>query len=114
MASCLLMNERSVHALRTRRHNLEYIKTALLKMAPLLGSVEDRAAKKKMEKLYDEIQSSPVQSSAVLEQTETNILLSIGMLGNAVSTGDTERILSLTDSLLLAVSERNNTLKMLN
>lgn len=114
LLSNMLANEHTADAEERRQPQIDYVKKASAQLKALLESVTDKEAKKKVERVYDALYSSPVKSHPDLAQTESRILMSINDLGSAVSSGDKERIISLADSLLIAVNERNCQLKMLN
>jgi len=97
-----------------RQYQVEYVKAASAKLKSLLEVVSDKEAKKKIEKIYDALYASPVKSHLDLAQVESQILMSINKLDNAVSIKNKDDIISLSDSLLIAVNERNRQLKMLN
>jgi hypothetical protein len=80
----------------------------------LLEKINDKEAKKKVEKVYDTIYSSPVKSHVDLLQIEERILASINELEDAVSTNNKENIVSLSNTMLSAVNERNMRLRNLN
>jgi hypothetical protein len=114
LISNMIANESTADAEEKRAYRIDYVKKASAGLKSLLDGVNDREAKKKIEKVYDAIYSSPVRSHPSLAQTESQILLSINNLGSAVSSGNKDSIIPLADSLLIAVNERNRQLKMLN
>ena len=113
LTSHMLANERTADAEEGRPRQIEYVKNASLKLKSSLDRINDKEAKKKVEKAYDALYSSPVKSHPDLAQLENRILLSINELDGAVSAGNKERMISLADSLLLAINERNMQLKTL-
>jgi len=110
----MLANERTADAEEKRQYEIAYIKEASVKMKFLLESVSDKEAKKKVERVYDAISSSPVKSHPNLEQKEKQILQSINELEREVKKGNKNGITSLANSLLLLINERNNLLKSLH
>ncbi|HPR94348.1 MAG TPA: hypothetical protein PKW67_09850 [Syntrophomonadaceae bacterium] len=80
----------------------------------MLESVSDKEAKKKVERVFDAVYSSPVKSHPNLAQMENCILQSINELEEAISGGSKENIISLSNSLLSAADERNMRLRTLN
>jgi signal transduction histidine kinase len=110
----LIANESTAEAEEQRQHQLSYVKDASAKLKGLLDSVSDKEVKKKIEKVYDAVYSSPIKSHPELSQMENRILQSIGDLESAVSTKNAERIISLSESLLTAINERNRQLKTFN
>lgn len=114
LISNMIANEHTADADEKRQYQVEFVKKASAELKSLLDSVSDKDAKKKIERVYDALYSSPVKSHPNLAQMESQILMTISDLSGAVSSGAKDRIISLADSLLLTVNERNRQLKMLN
>lgn len=105
-----IANERTADAEEKRQYQIDYVKTASVKLKNLLDKVSDKDAKKSIERVYDALYSSPVKSHPSLGQLENRILSSINELSHAISAGNKEHITSLADSLLAAINERNSQL----
>ena len=114
LISNMISNESTAKSEEMRSIQINYVKNASTKLKSLLDSIDDRAVKKKLERVYDSFYSSPVKSHPNLVEIENRILLSINELGEAISIGDGDRIASFADSLLTAVNERNTQLKEYN
>jgi hypothetical protein len=114
LISSMIANEHTADAEEKRQYQIEYVKDASAKIKSIAGRINDKGTKKKVEKVYDAIHSSPVKSHPNLAQMESRILLSINKLDDAVSGENKESIISLADSLLAAINERNSRLKKLN
>ena len=114
LVSNMIANEHTGDAEEKRQYQIEYVKSASATLKGLLERLSDKELKKKVERVYDALYSSPVKSHPDLTQNESKILVSIKELDNAVSAGDIDSIISLADSLLLSVNERNTQLKILN
>ena len=114
LISNMVVNESTADAEEIRSHQIDFVKKASAQLKSLLDSISEKEVKKKVEKVCDMLYLSPVKSHPSLEQTETCILMSINELGCAVSEGSKEQIVSLANTLLVAVNERNRQLKMLN
>ncbi|MCL2844089.1 MAG: hypothetical protein FWE23_01350 [Chitinivibrionia bacterium] len=113
--SNMIANEHSANAEKKRAPQIAYIKNASAKLKTLLETISDKEAKKRVEKVYDALYSSPVKSYPDLLEKEELIFASVNDLERAVKAAEnTECIISLTNSLLSAISERNNLLKTLN
>jgi len=110
----LLANEHTAGNEENRQQQIEYIKNSAIKLKTLLERVSDNETKKKLEKVYDAVYSSPVKSHHSLAQIENQILQSINELEEALSSCNNDITISLANSLLSAVNERNNRLKALN
>jgi signal transduction histidine kinase len=114
LISHMIANEHTADAEEKRHSQIAYVKDASTKLKGLLENISDKEAKKKAEKVYDVIYSSPVKSHTDLIQMEERILASIDELENAVSTGNKGSIISLANTLLSVVNERNMRLRNLN
>jgi hypothetical protein len=112
LISYLIVNEHTADVEQNRQSQIEYIKMASIKLKGLIEKVGDKEVKKKVEKVYDEIYSSPVKSRPALAPIESGILQSINDLENAVLIGDTAVIISLADSLLASINERKRLLNL--
>jgi len=114
LISHILANEKTAGVEEKRQHQNLYVKDASAKIKGLLEKVSDKEVKKKIERLYDALYSSPVKSHHSLAQMENSILISIIEIESAVSVGNKARIVSLANSVLAAVNERNIRLKAFN
>ena len=110
----MIANEHTANAEVERLNQIEYVKDASARIKRMVEQINDKETKKKVEKVYDEIHSSPVKSHPDLAQMESHILLSINDLDDAISKENKESIISLASSLLAAINERNSRLKTLN
>jgi len=110
----IIANEHTAEAEEKRQNENEYVKSASVKLKYLIDSVKDKEVKKKIEKIYDTVYSSPAKSHCSLEQIEMQILNSIDELVNAVLKEDKGNIIVLLNSLLAVVNERNQKLRKLN
>jgi hypothetical protein len=113
LISQMIANEHTADAEEIRQYRIDYVKQASAELKGLLAHITDKDAKKKVEKVYDVLYSSPVKSHPELAQTESQIMMSIGTLKNAVLMGEKENIISLSELLLIAVNERNRQLMFL-
>jgi hypothetical protein len=107
----MLANEYTADAEEKRQPQIAYVKDASAKLKGLLGRISDKEAKKTVERVYDAVYSSPVKSHPDLAQLENRILQSINELEQEVSAGNQEGIISVANSLLSSINERNNLLK---
>jgi len=110
----LISNEKTADAEDKRQYEIAYVKDASAKLKSLLDNIEDKATKKRVEKVYYAVYSSPVKSHPSLTQIENDILQSIDELEEAVEAKNYDAVASLAKSLLSAVNERNMRLKSLN
>jgi hypothetical protein len=114
LVSHLISNEYTAVVEEKRQSQIAFVKDASVKVKNLLDNVSDREAKKKVERVYDTIYSSPVKSHPNLEQKEIHILQSIDELGRAVTSGNKDDIIAKANSLLSLINERNSLLKTFN
>jgi len=110
----LLANERTADAEEKRQYEVKYVKEASAKLKGILDRISDEEAKKKVERVYDTVYSSPVKSDSNLTIMESNIMILINNLEHAVIENDTEQISVISDTVLVAVNERNRSVKSLN
>jgi len=114
LISNMIANEHTANAEEVRQNQIAYVKDASAKLKNLMGRVSDKEAKKKIERVYDAIYSSPVKSHTDLTEIENRILHSINALENEVSAGNNENMATLVNSLLNEVNERNLRLRNIN
>jgi len=107
----MIANERTADTEEERQYQIDYVKNATVQLKLILDRVKDKESKKKVEKAYDAVNSSPVKSHPNLEQMELRILTLIDELDAFVASGDKQSIVSTADSLFSAVNERNSRLK---
>ena len=114
LMSYMIANEYTSTATEERQNQVSYIKEASATLKVLLERIDDKETKKKVEKVYDAIYSSPVKSHPNLASAENRILQSIGTLEEAISAGNTDGIIALAGTLETAINERNSRLKTYN
>ena len=114
LISSMIANEHTANAEQERQHQIEYIKEISLKLKLLLEKISDKDTKKMIEKIYDAVSSSPVKSHPNIANIESNMLQSVAELETEISAGNKEMTVSLANSLLAAVNERNTRLKTLH
>jgi len=110
----MIANEWTAGAEKKRQVQISYIKDASLTVKGLLDSINDKEAKKKVERVYDALYSSPVKSHPDLEDMEYRIQSSIRALGDAVASGNKDNIMAAAGSLEAAINERNKRLATYN
>jgi len=110
----MIANERTVDAVEKRQPQISFIKEATAKIKSLLENINDVEEKKKIERVYDTLYSSPVKSHPDIAPVETHILQSIRALEVATCSENRDCIIDLADSLEIAINERNRQLKTYN
>ena len=110
----MIANEHTAAAEEKRQPQIAYIKEASAKLKALLNSVSDKEAKRRVERAYDALYSSPIKSHPDLERKERQIFQYINDLEREVSTGNKDGIISAADLLLASINERNSLLRQKN
>jgi len=114
LISHMLANEKTAEAEEKRQHDIAFVKDASARLKSLLDHVSDKEAKRKVERVFDAIYSSPVKSHPDLAQMERRILDSINELENEIAAGNNDKIISKANALSSAINERNLRLRALN
>ena len=114
LVSNLIANERTADAEDKRHVEITYVKDASLMLKSLMDRVSDIETKKKIERVYDAVYSSPVKSHPNVAYIENSILQYIKNLEISITSGDTGNAISLADMLLTAVNDRNAQLKAIH
>jgi len=114
LISYMIANEHTANAEEKRQPQIAYVKDASVKLKGLLERIRDKETKKSIERAYDAIYSSPVKSHPNLTQIESHILQSVNELESAITTGNQEKVISIANSLLSSINERNDILKSLH
>jgi hypothetical protein len=110
----MIANRHTADAENDRQHQIAYVKNASTKLKGMLDRISDKEAKKNVERVYDAVYSSPIKSHPSFIQMENRIIQYINELEDAVSAGNKENIISLANTLLLAINERNMQLQAKN
>ncbi|MCL1996345.1 MAG: hypothetical protein FWG63_09085 [Defluviitaleaceae bacterium] len=114
LISHLITNEHTAEIEEQRQPQIEYVKTATTQLKRVLEKVEDKAIKRKVERVYDAVNSSPIKSHPNVTYIETKIMTLIYELTDAVLANEKQAIISSADSLLSAINMRNSQLKNFN
>jgi len=98
------------------RHELEvkYLKEAAALLKEIMGMVDDKAALKKVEKVYDVIQSSPAKSHRSVSELELQIINELENLKMTAADGDEKAVGTCADKIYRLAGERNRQLKLNN
>ena len=101
----MIANEHTADAEEKRQYQIAYVKDTSAKLKNLLETINDKETKKKVERVYDILYSSPVKSYPNLEEMENRVLVPINELERAILSENKDAISLLTDSLLGAINE---------
>jgi hypothetical protein len=107
----MIANEKTADASQARQVQIDTIKNASVSLKLVLAKIQDKETLRKVERAYDALASSPVKSYPEFERMEKGILVSIEAINNAVCADNKSQIISLAESLLQAINERNMRLK---
>jgi hypothetical protein len=114
LISNMIANEHTADSEEKRKLQIDYVKQASAELKSIMDRITDKDARRKVEKVYDALYSSPAKSHPNVAQAESRILASIGLLKSAVLSGEKNEIVLMVDQLLIAIDERNRQLKMFN
>lgn len=109
----LIANEATSTAVKERRIEIDFKKQALSQIGLILARVDYPETKKKVEKVFDNLNASPVKSHVALATVEAQILMKISSLEEAVETGDNTVIQNQAELLNSLITQRNAKLKTL-
>lgn len=112
--SNIISNEHTAEIEEKRQCQVEYVKKATTEISSIMDGLNNLEVKKKLEKVYDAINASPVKSHPELLSMESQIIVSIANLRDAVSDDRIENVFSLSDAILSMVNERNRHLRLLH
>ena len=96
----MIANEYTAEAEEKRQSEIAYIKDASSKLKILLENTSDKETKKKLERVYDVLSSSPTKSHPNIAEKESRILQSVNELEEAIQSENKETIFSIANSLL--------------
>jgi len=110
----LIANEHTADNAERREAELQYVKESSAKLQLILQQVTDKAAAKKVERVYDLIHSSPARSNVDIQPLEQHIINEIERLASVVSKKETEQIVLIADKIYQLADDRNRKLKISN
>jgi hypothetical protein len=105
----LLANEYTAVSEEERQIEIDYIKKATGMARGILSAVNDRELKRAVEKLADELASSPTKSHPDLQPLESDIVSCINLLSSNLN--DIGFALQTADKTLHMLKDRNHRLK---
>jgi signal transduction histidine kinase len=110
----MIANKYTAKAVEERQINLIFIKEATQMLKSILMRIDDKDMQRQIEKVYDEINSSPVKSHDSLRVLENDIMDMISQLQGIISSANRDDIVSISGILLNKINERNMSLKRLH
>lgn len=108
----LIVNEQNVKEENRRKDEINFIKKADSELASIVESIHDRDTKKKVQKVYDTINSSPTKSNSSVSYLEEEILNAAIKLRSTINDLDNYAIQNQADALYVLINERNRQLKL--
>ena len=109
----MITGERTAKYGGKRKPEALNIKETAIRLKAVQEKVNDKAAKKKVEKVYDTLRSSPAKPYPELAQIDNYIVQSISGLEQAAYAGDKGSVITISDSLMDALNDRKKRLKEL-
>ena len=111
LISHMIANEKTADAEANRQQEIAYVKNATFHLKKVLDKTNDKETRRRVEKVYDVVNSSPIKSYPHLGQLEIRILSLLDELDDAVANGEMPTIISVADALLVAANDRNNRIR---
>lgn len=98
------------------RHELElqYVKNCSAQLKGIMNQVEDKNIKKKVEKAYDTLHSSPVRSNNIARDYELTVMDLIEVLEQNIERNDLIAASTTLDKILKNADERNRRVRLGN
>ena len=99
-----------------KRHNAEvnYLKETCMILHEIMEQVGDKSARKKVEKLYDLMQSSPAKSRRDVQELEFQIIESLEQLNEKAAAINSEEVERQIEKIQRLARERNRRLRLSN
>lgn len=110
----IIANEHTVQSNERHEQEMEYVRGSADQLKGIMDSVSDSKLRKKVERIYDLVSTSPVRSDASVRSVEWNVMNLIGELRESIQEGNTEAAESLLRDIENAANERNRRLKRVN
>lgn len=111
MVPTLKANEDTMAKVAERDAGNMFIKDFASQLKILIGKSGNSEVNKKIEKAYDILHSSPVNSSPAVRDLEASMVQDITAIREAVLNGDDDTALKLANSIIFTVEERNRKLR---
>ncbi|MCD7708238.1 MAG: hypothetical protein LUI02_00015 [Clostridiales bacterium] len=115
MLANMIANAHTAESLDKREHELVYVKESASILKSLMSRITDDGASKKVEYVYDLINSSPIKSSPAVQELERQAMSEIDRLCSVVNNGGEDmnaEIIASTDKIKDLAEERNRRLKL--
>lgn len=112
--SNVMANDATAESVERQELEVGYLKEASATLKALMEQITDKAANKKIERVYDLVRSSPSRSNSQVAVLEAQIIGELGNLQGLAAKGDPEEIGICADKIYRLANERNRQLKLSN
>ena len=110
----MIANESTAESIEKHEAELQYVKESSAELKGIMDSVDDKKLRKKIEKIYDLVHSSPAKSHDSVKDLEKNVISLIKSLGNEISNNNIKAAENIINEIEKTANERNRKLKTLN
>jgi len=114
LLSHMIANETTADSIERQEAEVAYIRKATARVKPLINAVNDKKARKAVERAYDTMRSSPTRTDMSVYGLETEAVNKLETLEDAVAAQDTDAIIKTAAEIVSLMEERNRKLKILN
>lgn len=110
----MLHNEYTADAEERRAGEISFIKSAASKAKIIMDSASDSDLKKRIEKVYDLIHSSPSRSNSSARELESNVMMMLSELADLVDEENVDEAKKIARKILFTMEERNRIVSLSN
>lgn len=114
LISHMIANESTADSIERHEMELQYVKDTSSKMKGIMDSISDKQLRKKVEKLYDLLHSSPAKSNNSVRDYELTVLELIDALEGSIDRNDIQAAEAIISKIERNANERNRYLKYRN
>lgn len=105
----MIANETTAQRTEEQMEALQYVKTCCVHLKALMGKVEDKSVKKKLERAYDVIHASPVKTTTgVARNYELLIVDMLDIVEKHIAQGNNDGAEKTLEEVIQKANERNN------
>ena len=112
--SHIIANEYTADNIERHELELQYVKNCSAQLKGIMNQVEDKNIKKKVEKAYDTLHSSPVRSNNTARDYELTVMDLIEVLEQNIERNDLIAASTTLDKILKNADERNRRVRLGN
>lgn len=111
LLSHMIANESTAESVERHEMELRYVKEASAKLKGIMESIADKQLRKKVERVYDLLHSSPVKTNQSVREYELNVLDLIDVLEGNICRNDFSAAETTISKIERNAKERNRKLK---